>query len=195
MVANWDNDKVEGFSLVILPKHAYLTIAKHVLSHANPTIPKDEWCEAMGLLAGRIIAGNVEVSEAVPFTEGGHDDVAFDYSDYVRMASLESEYNVRDPPEFFVGWYHSHFIGHTFSGIDIHNHLGWQNNLNPYAFGLVFDPQLISEENPGFCCIKLEDPSKEQASALEYLDQVIQIPKKHRYDYEAYLKSQFPECF
>ncbi|MCP4760737.1 MAG: hypothetical protein GY870_03075, partial [archaeon] len=136
-----DDEPIKGTGLITIPKNVYLNISKHVLSFSGQKNPnKQEWREVMGLLVGRTVAGSVNVSQSVPFSEGGHDDVQFDYSDYVKMASLEPEYNIRDPPEFFVGWYHSHFIGHTYSGIDIHNHLGWQNNLNPHAFGLVFDP-------------------------------------------------------
>ncbi|MHA1821427.1 MAG: hypothetical protein ACTSU2_04725 [Promethearchaeota archaeon] len=189
-------ERIQGYGLIIISKQAYLTIAKHVLSHAGPKIPdKNEWREVMGLLVGRIIVGNCEISEAVPFAEGGHDDVKFGYEEYVKVAALEEQYYLRDPPEFFAGWYHSHFIGHTFSGVDILNHLGWQTDNNPYAFGLVFDPQELSEDNPGFCVIRLEDHRLGEGSQLEYLDYVIQIPKRDRQNYIEFLKRELPEVF
>ena len=187
----YNSDTVQGSSLIIISKNAYLTIVKHVFTCSGPKFPdKTQWKEVMGLLVGRNVVGNTEISESVPFSEGSHDDVQFEFTDYVRMASLEPEYNVREPPEFFVGWYHSHFIGHTYSGVDIHNHLGWQTNLNPYAFGIVFDPQELSEDNPGICCIRLENPELEQASRLEYLDFIIQIPKQDRKNYIEFLQKE-----
>ncbi|MBD3351530.1 MAG: hypothetical protein GF364_08590 [Candidatus Lokiarchaeota archaeon] len=187
---------VEGTGLVTIPKQVYLDYAKHVLTYAGSKIPDDaKWREVMGLLVGRNVVGNVDITEYVPFAVGKHDDVAFDYAEYVKMAALEPKYNTRDPPEFFVGWAHSHFIGHKYSGIDIHNHLGWQNHLNPYAIGLVFDPQLLSWENPGFCCLRLDDPNLGEASPVAVVDYVIQIPKKDRRDYEAFLKRELPSLF
>ncbi|MHA1339907.1 MAG: hypothetical protein ACTSRZ_07070 [Promethearchaeota archaeon] len=185
---------VEGTGLITISKKAYLDYAKHVLTYAGPKIPNSaDWRETMGLLVGRIIVGNVDISEYVPFQVGGHDDVAFTYNDYVKMASLEPEFNARDPPEFFVGWAHSHFIGHTYSGIDIINHLGWQTNLNPYAIGLVFDPALISEDNPGFCALRLDNPELGEASPIAKVDFIIQIPKKDRRNYLEFLKRELPD--
>jgi hypothetical protein len=193
---NDDSDSVQGFSLIIISKKAYLACAKHALSFAGPRIrPSSNWREVMGLLVGRIVAGNCQISEAVSLVEGQHDDVQFSYEHYVKVATMEEDYFIREPPEFFAGWYHSHFIGHTFSGIDVLNHLGWQTDNNPHAFGLVFDPQLLSEENPGFCVLKLEDHLQGEGSKLEYLDYVVQIPKEDRKNYIRFLKRELPECF
>lgn len=193
---SYQSDHLPGTGLITISRKAYLSYARHVLSFAGPKfVDLTAWREVMGLLVGRNVVGNVDISEYIPFSEGGHDDVALDASHYVRIASLEPEYNARNPPEFFVGWAHSHFIGHTFSGIDIYNHLGWQNNLNKYAIGLVFDPQLLSDENPGFCCLRLDDPELGEGSPISIVDFTIQIPKQDRKDYLSFLKRELPQCF
>ncbi|MHA1337765.1 MAG: hypothetical protein ACTSPW_18805, partial [Promethearchaeota archaeon] len=113
----------------------------------------------------------------------------------VEAADWESNLLLKDPPEFMVGWFHSHFIGHTFSGIDIINHLGWQNANNPHAIGLVFDPQLISEKNPGFAILKLEDYNNGEASEVHKIDFVIQMKAEYRENYLEYLKNKLPQFF
>jgi len=187
-------EATEGTGLVTISKKAYIDYARHVLTYASPKIPNPkDWKETMGLLVGRIVVGNIDVSEYIPFQVGTNYDVQFTYEDYVKMAALEPEFNTRNPPEFFVGWAHSHFIGHTYSGIDILNHLGWQNNLNPYAIGFVFDPHLISEDNPGFCVLRLDNPELGEASPIAKVNFIIQIPKNDRRNYLEFLKKNLPD--
>jgi hypothetical protein len=195
-MGEYQSDVVNGTGLITISKKAYLAYAKHVLTFAGPKFSDfSKWKETMGLLVGRNVVGNVDISEYIPFAEGGHDDVVFDATHYVRIASMEPEFNDRIPPEFFVGWAHSHFIGHTFSGIDIYNHLGWQTNQNKYGIGLVFDPQLLDEENPGFCCLRLDDPDMGEGSPISKIEFIVQIPKNDRKDFRSFLKRELPQCF
>ncbi|MCP4761582.1 MAG: hypothetical protein GY870_07355, partial [archaeon] len=55
---------------------------------------------------------------------------------------------------------------------------------------------LLTWDNPGFICLRLENPELEQASKLEYIDYVIpKLTKEDRHDYEAFLKRELPDCF
>ena len=182
-----------GPQLITLHQDAYLRIAAHVLKHAPLTQKKETWKEVYGMCVGRVVVGNCIVTDCVPLAVGVHEEVQLTAMDYVKAADLETQYALRDPPEFFVGWYHSHFIGHTFSGVDMENHLGWQTNLNPHAFGLVFDPALLSKDNPGFCILRLENPDLGLASELEFSDFILKIPKEARSDYIEFLEQHLTE--
>ncbi len=183
-----ESEAPDAYGLVILSQPAYLAIAKHALTHASPRIPEDKWREVYGLLAGRISVGNCIVTEAIPFTEGERESVHFSAADYGKVDLMNDRLAARNPPEFLAGWYHSHFIGHEFSGIDVENHLGWQVP-NPYAIGLVFDPQELSEENPGTVILKLRDVNLGEASPVDKIPCVIQRLKGNYY---SWLQGQLP---
>jgi len=156
---------------------------------------KEVFKEVYGFLGGRVVVGNCKLNACQVAHVGGNTEVKLEPKHYIEAADWESQLYIKEPPEFMVGWWHSHFIGHTFSGIDIINHLGWQNENNPHAIGLVFDPQLISEKNPGFIILKLEDYNKGEASELQSIDFIIQMKEKFRENYLAYIRSKLPQFF
>ncbi|GAB4317990.1 MAG: hypothetical protein Kow0069_20980 [Promethearchaeota archaeon] len=185
--------KEGSYGLVVISKDAYVKMSKFVLEHAGPAIPdKSKWREVFGLLGGRVNVGNCLVTEFFPMAVGESNyEVRLGPADYVRAVQFEEELRQRDERLFHCGWMHSHFIGHEFSGVDVENQLGWQAP-NPYAFGLVYDPQLLSDENPGVCVLKLQDVSMGEASPVDSLDFVIQ---KVRGNYETLLREELPEVF
>lgn len=188
--------EMQGYGFITIKEDIYLKIADAVLQHANPwKMDKKDYREVYGFLGGRVVVGNCKVNEVKISHVGGHSEVQLQAKHYVEAADWESNLYIKEPSEFMIGWFHSHFIGHTFSGIDILNHLGWQGEQNPHAIGLVFDPQLINENNPGFIILKLKDPNKGEASELEHIDYVIQMPKGGRKNYLKYLKQQLPQHF
>lgn len=176
------------FGLVSVKRSVYLKIAQDVLKFADLSEPKENWREVYGVLGGRIHIGNCHVEEAKTMNVGSHTDVQFSQQDYINAAKFEDELREKDERYHLVGWFHSHFIGHTFSGIDVINHLGWQNTNSPYAIGLVFDPSLLSQENPGFVILRLKDFNMGEGSEIEAVDNVVTIPKDDREDYIGYLK-------
>ncbi|MGV9204837.1 MAG: hypothetical protein ACOC44_12565 [Promethearchaeia archaeon] len=187
---------MEGYGFITIKEEIYLQIADAILKHANPwSMKKEDFREVYGFLGGRVVVGNCKVNEVKISHVGEHSEVKLQPKHYVEAADWESHLYMKEPPEFMIGWFHSHFIGHTFSGVDILNHLGWQGEQNPHAIGLVFDPQLISEKNPGFIILKLQDPNKGEASELEHIDYVIQMRKKERRNYLAYLQKKLPHHF
>jgi len=171
---------VETQGKVILNKKVYRTIIASSVRFANSQIPESDWAEVYGILIGHIENGNILVSEAYPIThtmKKGHIlKVSYDSEDYVHSVSFEEESYKHDPPEFIVGWYHSHpGIKLMFSQDDIKNQLFWQQ-ANPYAIGPVFnhvrlikqseisikkdDAEIPLINDPGFLIFRLKDPSK-----------------------------------
>ena len=184
------------FGFVAIKESVYLTIAEAVLTYANPfKMKEDDFREVYGFLGGRVVVGNCKVNDVQVAHVGENTEVQLEMKHYIKAADWESQLYIKDPPEFMVGWFHSHFIGHTFSGVDILNHLGWQNENNPHAIGLVFDPQLISEKNPGIVILKLEDYNKGEGSEVQSIDFVIQMKEENRENYLKFLKEKLPQFF
>ena len=166
--------------IVKLDLNVYKTIIASMTRYSNPRIPEDEWIEAMGLLYGYNDGDDVVITECVPFThtkkEGHILRVQFDQEDYVLATEIENQFIQREPPQFIVGWVHSHpGIVIMLTQDDIKNHLAWQTN-NPNAIALVFnhqrllrqeetprkrgDPKIPLELDPGFKIFRLTDPKK-----------------------------------
>jgi proteasome lid subunit RPN8/RPN11 len=131
--------------VVRLDLDIYKIIIASTARYANSRIPEEDWAEVYGLLYGYNDGENVIITGAVPFThtkKKGHIlKVEFDEEDYALAAQIETdEYYTRDPPQYIVGWYHSHpGIKIMLSQDDVKNQLAWQTN-NPLAIALVFDP-------------------------------------------------------
>jgi len=127
---------------------AILKIASHALKYANKKIPKSEWVEVIGLLAGIIDNENntLSIVDAYPM---GHGDAIYaeikDYKNYVRA------YNeIRTKGQFICGWYHSHpSYGCFMSDEDIGTQSRYQK-LWDKAVALVIDPFLINGTSYGF---------------------------------------------
>jgi proteasome lid subunit RPN8/RPN11 len=159
----------------------YKIIIASTARYANARIPEADWAEVYGLLYGYNEGEDVNITGAVPFThtrKKGHIlKVEFDEEDYALAAQIETdEYYTRDPPQYIVGWYHSHpGIKIMLSQDDVKNQLAWQTN-NPLAIALVFDPiRLLRqvdfpdrkgdplkklENDPGFEIYRLNDVNR-----------------------------------
>lgn len=182
----------KGKGKVILNKKVYRTIIASCVRYANARIPEEDWLEIYGILIGHLDNDNdaVIVSEAYPITHTMKKQhilkVSYDSPDYVHTVAIEEEAYTHDPPEFIVGWYHSHpGIKVMFSQDDIKNQLFWQQ-ANPKAIGLVFnqvrlvkqiekaarkgDPNTQLQLDPGFKIFKLQDPNKGIEASYEWLD-------------------------
>jgi proteasome lid subunit RPN8/RPN11 len=178
-----------GKGKVIIDKATYRLIVASCVRFANARIPEDDWGEIYGILIGYIDKRkNIIVKDAYAITHTMEKNfllkVSYDNPDYVDAALIEEEAYTRDPPQFIVGWFHSHpGIKVMFSTDDIKNQLGFQSN-NPHAFGLVFnhvrlvrqveiamrkgDPVTPLSNDLGFKVFRLKDATKgRQASYVE----------------------------
>ncbi|MFX1427550.1 MAG: hypothetical protein ACFFBE_13930 [Promethearchaeota archaeon] len=134
---------------VIINKKAYLTIVAASVRFANARIPKDDWLEVSGIFTGRNEGNNVIISSAYPIMHQKLDrDAVIDQykwsdEDYESLYIIDDEAFSRDPPEFVVGWWHSHpGFKVMMSHIDIKTTLSYQQNNN-LAISLVFNPQRL----------------------------------------------------
>ena len=164
---------------VIIPKQVYLTLVAASVRFANTRIPKDDWLEVSGIFTGRNEGDNVIISECYPIMhqELDKDAVIDQYKwsdeDYEALYIIDELAFSKDPPEFVVGWWHSHpGFKVMMSHIDIQTTLSYQQN-NPLAISLVFnptrlirqievaykkgDPDIQLKNDPGFKIFRLDD--------------------------------------
>ncbi len=165
---------------VVLNLEIYKTIIASTVRYANSNIPEEEWSEVYGLLYGYADGDSAVITAAVPFTHTKQVrrilKVEFSEQDYVDAAEIETQMMVRDPPQYIMGWYHSHpGIRVMLSQDDIRTQLSWQES-NPKAVALVFNPKRLSDQvempskkgapkkqltnDPGFKIYQLNDPKK-----------------------------------
>lgn len=172
-----------------LSESAYRAVIISCTRFANARIPNVEWREVFGLMLGYIKKNKVVCTECVPMTHIEPENspiprVEYQEQDYVQTAIIEDEAACRDPPQFIIGWYHSHpGFKIMFSSDDIKNQLYWQG-VNPKAVALVFNPQRLVRQvevperkgdpeiplknDPGFKVYVLDNPNLgRSAKALE----------------------------
>ncbi|MFX1456424.1 MAG: hypothetical protein ACFFDB_13705 [Promethearchaeota archaeon] len=181
---------------VIIPKKAYLTFVAAAVRFANARIPKDEWLEVSGIFTGRNQGDDVVVTEAYPIMHQELDKNAvidqykWSDEDYEGLYVIDDQAFSRDPPEFVVGWWHSHpGFKVMMSHIDIRTTLSYQQN-NPLAISLVFNPMRLLRQievadkkgdpdtqlknDPGFKIFRLDDVASGIEASYHTVDYQIQ---------------------
>lgn len=99
---------------VILSKKAYLTIVSASVRFANAQIQKNNWLEVSGIFIGKNIDNDVYITAAYPIMHQKLDkDAVIDQykwsdEDYESLYIIDDLASSKDPPEFVVGWWHSH---------------------------------------------------------------------------------------
>ncbi|MFX1374799.1 MAG: hypothetical protein ACFFA0_03200 [Promethearchaeota archaeon] len=213
---------------VIIPKKVYLTIVAAAVRFANARIPKDDWLEVSGIFTGRNEGDNVLISAAYPIMhqELDKDAVIDQYKwsdeDYESLYIIDDEAFSRDPPEFVIGWWHSHpGFKVMMSHIDIKTTLSYQQN-NPLAISLVFNPQRLIRQievadkkgdpdkqlknDPGFKIFRLDDvnsgieasyhPADYRIEGYESMQQLISLTQKFIIDVTTlFPKDNVPQAY
>ena len=125
-----------------------LKVASHALKYANKNIPKEQWVEVIGLLAGKVDKNGVtlNVKDAYPM---GHGSAIFaeikDYDNYVRAFK-----DIKKRGLFICGWYHSHPSYGTFMSDEDFGTQARYQKLWDKAIALVIDPYEIDGTSFGF---------------------------------------------
>lgn len=131
---------------------AILKIASHSFKYANSKIPKNQWVEVIGLLAGKIDDSGliVQIEDAYPMGHGSAVSAEIkDYKNYVRAFN-----DIKKNKLFICGWYHSHpSYGLFMSSDDFDTQIRYQK-LWPKSLALVIDPYLIDGKSLGFKIFK-----------------------------------------
>ncbi len=128
--------------------NAILKIASHALKYANEKIPRNQWVEVIGLLAGRIEKDNdiVFIEDAYPMGHGTALNAEIkDYKNYVRAFK-----EIKKKGLFICGWYHSHPSYSCFMSEDDMGTQARYQKLWDRALALVIDPYEIDGTSLGF---------------------------------------------
>ena len=154
-------DEYPNEAHVMVKPDAYLKMLKHVLLYGNENIESS--VEVMGICYGKKEGTQLVVYDAVPISHGGAIEVDFSPQDYAAFAMADEQMSSKG--YWAVGWYHSHpGLKAFFSKVDVKNHLGWQTDNNPDAFGIVFDHTYFSlgevSLKYGFQAFRLDDHKK-----------------------------------
>ncbi|UCC20455.1 MAG: hypothetical protein JSV62_03970 [Promethearchaeota archaeon] len=213
---------------VILSKKVYLTVVAASVRFANARIPKDDWLEVSGIFTGRNEGEDVIISEAFPIMhqELDKDAVIDQYKwadeDYEALYIIDDLAFSKDPPEFVVGWWHSHpGFKVMMSHIDIRTTLSYQQN-NPLAISLVFNPTRLIRQievadkkgdpdkqlknDPGFKIFRLDDVNRGLEASYHTVDyriegydsveELITLTQKFIIDITSFFpKSNVPETY
>ncbi|WP_287584238.1 hypothetical protein [Candidatus Borrarchaeum sp.] len=135
-----------------------LKIASHSFKYANSRIPKNQWIEVIGLLAGKLDDNGliVQIEDAYPMGHGSAVSAEIkDYKNYVRAFNDIKKNNL-----FICGWYHSHpSYGLFMSTDDFDTQIRYQK-LWPKSLALVIDPYLIDGKSLGFKIFKADLKSR-----------------------------------
>jgi len=126
---------------------AILKIASHSFKYSNSKIPKDQWVEVIGLLAGNLDDdGALHIEDAYPMGHGSAVAAEIkDYKNYVRAFKDIKKNNL-----FICGWYHSHPSYGLFMSMDDFDTQVRYQKLWDKAIALVIDPYLIDGTSLGF---------------------------------------------
>ncbi len=133
---------------VYISVKAILKMASHALKYANSNIPKQNWVEVIGLLAGKIDNKN-DILHIEDYYPMGHGTAVYaeikDYRNYARAFR-----DIKKQKLFICGWAHSHpSYGCFMSNEDIGTQTRYQKLWNK-AVALVIDPYLIDGTSAGF---------------------------------------------
>jgi len=127
---------------------AFLKISSHALKYANDDIPREDWVEVIGLLAGKINnkTQTLYIEDAYPM---GHGSAVYaeikEYKNFVRAFKDIKKKNL-----FICGWYHSHpSYGAFMSSEDLGTQARYQK-LWDKSVALVIDPYEIDGNSYGF---------------------------------------------
>lgn len=128
--------------------NAILKIASHALKYANEKIPRNQWVEVIGLLAGRIENESdiVYIEDAYPMGHGTALNAEIkDYKNYIRAFK-----EIKKKGLFICGWYHSHPSYTCFMSEDDMGTQARYQKLWDRALALVIDPYEIDGTSLGF---------------------------------------------
>ncbi|MGQ4875678.1 MAG: Mov34/MPN/PAD-1 family protein [Promethearchaeia archaeon] len=151
---------------VIVTFKAYKEMVKYLSQYSSFKIPREKWVECMGILFGRVEGDYYFIEDAIGVTSGTELDVQV--SPMKLPEIIQSESNLFGGDLFVTGWWHTHpGLTPFFSETDIKNQAFYQAN-NPDGLGIVFDHEIIDEDNLGFQIFRLEHQFSDQYYEVKY---------------------------
>ena len=162
---------------VFIRMSAYKDILTHALRFANITSDNEQ---VVGFCLGnkKPDSDDIDVIKAIPITHG--DQVELGFSEKIHKSLEQIKEEVKDENVSVVGWYHSHPNSDSFffSDVDKKNHLYFQNEQNPLAFGIVFDhTKLKKADHLGLEVYQLKNHKLGEKSGIYSVKFEVEPPK------------------
>ncbi|HUW88996.1 MAG TPA: hypothetical protein VMV43_00605, partial [Candidatus Nanopelagicaceae bacterium] len=163
---------------VFIRMSVYKDILTHVLRFANTMFDYNE--QVLGFCLGNkeLDSDNIDVIKVIPITHG--DQVELGFSEKIHKVLEQIKEEVKDENITVVGWYHSHPNSDSFffSDVDKKNHLYFQNEQNPLAFGIVFDhTKLKKNDHLGLDVFQFKNHKLGEKSEIVRLKYEVEPPK------------------
>ena len=167
---------------VFIRMNVYKDILTHALRFANKLFDYNE--QVLGFCLGNkgLENDDITVIKAIPITHG--DQVELGFSEKIHKALEQVKEEVKDVDITVVGWYHSHPNSDSFffSDVDKKNHIYFQNEQNPLAFGIVFDhTQLKKADKLGLEVFQLKNHKLGKKSGIVRVKYEVEPPKSLDY--------------
>jgi len=171
-----DKDKIVSENgKVFIKMSAFKDILSHALRFANITLEYND--QVLGFCIGsrEPNSNNFIVHRTIPITHG--DIVEIGFSKKIHKVLVQTKEEAKNESFELLGWYHSHPDSESFffSEVDKKNHLYFQNDQNPNAFGIVFDHSKL-QTNFGIEVFRLEDFKKGEKSDTIKIKHEIEAP-------------------
>ena len=129
---------------------AVLKMTTHALKYANKNIPRENWVEVIGLLAGKENDNTLHIKNAYPIGHGNAIHVQMDERRNKRTGHIKAYEESRKKNLFICGWYHSHpSYGCFMSDEDVYTQSEYQKHWEK-AVAIVIDPYEIDGTSYGF---------------------------------------------
>jgi proteasome lid subunit RPN8/RPN11 len=139
-----------GTSKIKVSIKALLKITTHALKYANENIPKEDWVEVIGLLAGKLNKKKgLIIENAYPIGHGNAIHVQMNEERNKKTGYLKAYEESRRSKLFICGWYHSHpSYGCFMSDEDLYTQSEYQKHWER-AVAVVVDPYEIDGTSYG----------------------------------------------
>lgn len=139
-----------GTSKIKVSIKALLKITTHALKYANRKIPKENWVEVIGLLAGKLNKKKgLIIENAYPIGHGNAIHVQMNEERNKKTGYLKAYEESRRSKLFICGWYHSHpSYGCFMSDEDLYTQSEYQKHWER-AVAVVVDPYEIDGTSYG----------------------------------------------
>ena len=173
-----DKKVVSESGKIFIKMSAFNDMLSHVLRFANTSL--DFHDQVLGFCLGSRDPNNKNliVSQVIPITHG--DIVELGFSEKIHKSLVQTKEEIEGKDIEVLGWYHSHPESESFffSDVDKKNHLNFQNEKTPNAFGIVFDHSKLQKGgNFGLEVFRLEEPNKGVKSKAIKVEYEIEAPK------------------
>jgi len=173
-----DKKAVSDDGKIFIKMSAFNDMLSHVLRFANSSLDFND--QVLGFCLGSKDPNNNDliVSQVIPITHGDVVELGFSEKIHKFLVQIKEESESKNIQ--VLGWYHSHPESKSFffSDVDKKNHLYFQNEQTPNAFGIVFDHSKLQKGgNFGLEVYRLVDPKKGIKSKKTTVKYEIEAPK------------------